>query len=409
MAEFEKLAAVPGNDNWEKLTHRKEALYSRTEDVRSPFGRDYTRILHSRGYRRMKHKTQVFYNIDNDHICTRMEHVAHVESVAGTIAAALGLNQELTKAIAIGHDIGHAPFGHQGEHVLDELSRKYLGTEFWHERNGLHFVDDVELLADNYNEKRNLDLTYAVRDGIISHCGELDQNGLHPRDGLIDLDEFRTKGQFQPATWDGCVVKMADKIAYVGRDIEDAISLGFIGDEEKQQLIEMARANDERAMNTTVIMHNMIIDICENSTPEKGICLSERFSDQLNEIKKFNYRYIYGNKRFKPYQEYSALVLNQIFDSLLDQYDGRHTWDNLAKERRYRPETIASFEGWLAEYCEPKIVPEGPLKQAAFVCRNRKIYGTLDEKEQYIHAVLDYVSGMSDRFAVKVFGELLKY
>ncbi|MBR2696409.1 MAG: HD domain-containing protein [Parasporobacterium sp.] len=409
MGIFSEFAVVPQNKNWEQLIARNGQLDDRPGDVRSPFARDYTRILHSRGFRRMKHKTQVFFNIDKDHICTRMEHVTHVESVSGTIAGNLGLNTELTKAISIGHDIGHAPFGHHGERVLDQISRKYLGESFWHEKNGLHFVDDVELLANSYNEMKNLGLTYAVRDGIISHCGELDQNGLHPRNELIDLSDFQEPGQYQPATWEGCVVKIADKIAYVGRDIEDAISLGFIDEEGKQQLLKLARANDERVMNTTVIMYNLIQDICENSSPEKGICLSDKFSRQLDEIKEFNLKYIYRNKRFLPYQEYSELLINQIFESLYDLYDPVHIWENLAEEKVYRPDTIESFEGWLAEYCKAIYVPDGSLKDRANACKNRKIYGTLETKELYVSAIIDYISGMTDRYAIKVFNELLKY
>ena len=122
--KFRSVAAIPQNKNWEKLISRTTELYTRVDEVRSPFVRDYTRILHSLAYRRLKHKTQVFFNIDNDHICTRIEHVAHVESVSHTIAKTLGLNDELTKAIAMGHDLGHAPFGHQGESVINELSQK---------------------------------------------------------------------------------------------------------------------------------------------------------------------------------------------------------------------------------------------------------------------------------------------
>ena len=291
--KFKSVAAMPKNDNWKKLTERTSELYSRNDDVRSPFARDYTRILHSLAYRRLKHKTQVFFNIDNDHICTRMEHVAHVESVSHTIAKCLGLNDELTKAIAMGHDLGHAPFGHQGETVISELSEKYLEEKFWHEKNGLRFVDKIELLEDNYKKSKNLDLTYAVRDGIISHCGEVDENGLRPRDELIDLNIFTRPGQYQPATWEGCVVKISDKIAYIGRDIEDAINLGFLDETTKNELLKMARANDENVLNTTVIMHNLIIDICENSSPEKGICLSPNFLEQINSIKNFNYEHIY--------------------------------------------------------------------------------------------------------------------
>ena len=149
----------------------------------------------------------MFFNIENDHICTRMEHVAHVESVSSAIANYLGLNCELTKAISIGHDIGHAPFGHHGEKVINKLAEKHLGTSFWHERNGLRYVDDIELLENNYKIYKNLSLTYAVRDGIIAHCGEIDENGLKPRTKYIDLSEFDRPGKYQPVTWEGCVVK----------------------------------------------------------------------------------------------------------------------------------------------------------------------------------------------------------
>ena len=131
---FEKYAATEGNEKYEELIKRHDGLYSRHDDVRSPLARDYTRILHSTAYRRLKHKTQVFYNVENDHICTRMEHVSHVESVSGTIAKYLGLNDELTRAISTAHDLGHAPFGHQGEKILTEISEEYLGQPFWHER-----------------------------------------------------------------------------------------------------------------------------------------------------------------------------------------------------------------------------------------------------------------------------------
>ncbi|MDD7391059.1 MAG: HD domain-containing protein [Lachnospiraceae bacterium] len=407
--KFNSVAATSRNKNWEKLTAREIDLYSREDDVRSPFARDYTRILHSLAYRRLKHKTQVFFNIDNDHICTRMEHVAHVESVSHTIAKSLGLNDELTRAIAMGHDLGHAPFGHQGESVISELSNKYLGLKFWHERNGLRFVDKIELLEDNYKRSKNLDLTYAVRDGIISHCGEVDENGLVPRDELIDLADFTEAGKYQPATWEGCVVKISDKIAYVGRDIEDAINLGFLNDTTKNDLLKMARANDENVLNTTVIMHNLIIDICENSSPEKGICLSPRFLEQINSIKDFNYKHIYGHERLIPFKEYSKLVINQIFEVLKKTYDGRHSWSSIKDKKKYYPILMNSFDKWLARYCCVDIIPEGELLVIGLNCENEKIYGKLEDEKIYIQAILDYISGMTDRFAIKVFNELLNY
>lgn len=409
--KFKNVAATEKNNkNWEKLTARNEQLYDRGDEVRSLFERDYTRILHSLAYRRLKHKTQVFYNIDNDHICTRMEHVAHVDSVSGTIAKNLGLNYELTKAIAIGHDLGHAPFGHSGEKVINQLSEKYLQKKFWHEKNGLRFVDDIELLEDDYRHYHNLSLTYAVRDGIIAHCGEIDENGLKPRDEFIDLNTFNTPGEYQPITWEGCVVKISDKIAYVGRDIEDAICLEFLDKDLEYRLKTMAQVNDQNAINTTVIMHNLIVDICKNSSPEKGICLSEKYLNQLNEIKDFNDRYIYGHKRLNAFQDYSSMIINNIFDVLLDAYDESHTWAKLDKLGRQSETLVKSFSKWLARYCDTDIVPDDRhLHELSLECHNKKVYGKLEQKAIYIQAILDYISGMTDRFAIKIFNEFLVY
>lgn len=407
--EFKKVAATEKNANWELLTHREDNLYSREDDVRSPFARDYTRILHSLAYRRLKHKTQVFYNIDHDHICTRMEHVAHVESVSSTIAKYLGLNDELTKAIAIGHDLGHAPFGHQGESVLRKLTQQYLGEQFWHEKNGLRFVDNVELLQNNYNLYNNLNLTYAVRDGIISHCGEIDENAVKPREEFIDLNLFNKAGEYQAVTWEGCVVKISDKIAYIGRDIEDAIRLGFLSSADQLILQKMARENDQYAINTTVIMHNLIIDICKNSSPQYGICLSDKFFNQISELKRFNYQYIYNNKRLQAFKGYSEMVIMNIFNTLLDIYDGRHTHDRLHELADMSPTLEVSFSHWLSRYCSPEIIPEGELKNISLSCDNKKIYSDLTDKRLYIQAVFDYIAGMTDRFAIKVFNEFLSY
>ena len=209
--KFSHLATVPGCPGWEILSARAASLYER-DTMRDCFERDYTRILHSSAFRRLKHKTQVFPHVENDHICTRMEHVLHVESVSGVIAESLGLSTHLTRAIAMGHDLGHAPFGHQGEQVLNRISLDTLGVRFWHEQNGLHFVEDIELLEDPWRVEHNLDLTYAVRDGILSHCGEVDESSIRPRTEYIDLSDFDSPGAYQSATWEGCVVKLADKI-----------------------------------------------------------------------------------------------------------------------------------------------------------------------------------------------------
>ncbi len=395
--KFYAVSAREGNKNYSAFTERENMLYERAGDVRSPFARDYTRILHSNAYRRLKHKTQVFFNAENDHVCTRMEHVAHVDSVAYTIAAYLGLNEELTRAIAIGHDLGHAPFGHHGERVLSELSMRYLGKPFWHEQNGLRMVDKLELLEDSGRVMRNLRLTYAMRDGIISHCGEVDENGLRPRGELFNLDTIEYAGQYQPATWEGCVVKLSDKIAYLGRDIEDALSLGIISPESLKEGAGIP--------NTTVIMRELIADVCTSSSPADGVCMSGQSFSRLNAIKRFNLENIYKSDRFRAFEEYSRLIIVTLFDGLCALWKEGDLSEVIRYGRSY-PELGTSFCDWLAKYCDDSILPEN-LKRSDLA--NDKIYGTLSSKSDYIRAVLDFISGMTDPFAVKLFGEQLRF
>ena len=295
-AIFKGLGAFQGHQKWLQMVKRAGQLEKREPDIRSDFARDYTRILHSTAYRRLKHKTQVFYTTQNDHICTRIEHVNHVESVSYTIASYFGLNTELTKAIAAGHDLGHTPFGHLGETIMRRLFEQELSESFWHERNGLHFVDDIELLENEEGAKTNLCLTYAVRDGIISHCGEVDESGIKPREEAINLDHYQKRNAYPPYTWEGCIVKISDRIAYLGRDIEDALTLNILNKSQLEELEDII--NKDRILpnpsydniNNTMIMHNLIIDLCKHSNPEDGINLSPPYFNFINEVKKFNYR-----------------------------------------------------------------------------------------------------------------------
>ena len=413
---FANYAAVPGNKNYDKLIERRRDLYARNDDVRSPFTRDFTRILHSLAYRRLKHKTQVFYNAaDNDHICTRIEHVQHVDSVSNTIARSIGLNEELTRAIAMGHDLGHAPFGHQGEVILDNLIKNtipkykdYQNKVFWHEKNGVHFVDDIELLADKENNYQNLNLTYAVRDGIISHCGEVDQNGIKPREEFIDLSEFDRPNKFQAITWEGCVVKLADKIAYLGRDIEDAIRMNYLTKDMKYVLRDMAKVKDEKALNTTVIMHNMIIDLCENSNPEVGLTLSDVMADQLAELKKFNYKNIYSNPRLGHFERYAEFVLTEIFNVLVGYYEA-YGADVVAKLKEINFDNykfVKAFAVGLMEHST--VVVDGIDGFDPDKYKNEKVYGDLSDKDTYVMAVIDFISGMTDNYAINALNELLQ-
>lgn len=387
--KFESVKADENNKKWDVISKREQELYDANTDIRSCFERDYTRILHSNAYRRLKHKTQVFYSPENDHICTRIEHVNYVESISYTIANYLGLNTELAKAIAAGHDVGHSPFGHAGEKVLSEISKRDIGQSFWHERNGLYMVDYIELLEDRNGKKKNLDLTYAVRDGIISHCGEIDENKLKPRDEYIDLNSYSKPNQYAPYTWEGCVVKIADKISYLGRDIEDAITLGIL-DEHLDDLYKILNKNKSEVINNTVIINSLIYDLCNNSSPEKGLCFSEEIFELIKEIKDFNYKYIYLSERLKPSTKYFELVLNQIYDTL------NNSKENL---KRFYPELFKDFEDWLSYYWNL------PRNKNA---KNKAIFD-LNDRKSYSQAIIYYIAGMTDNYAIDMYNKIVGF
>ena len=388
---LENYAANENNPKWSTIITREKPLYKRDNDVRSEFERDYTRIIHSTAYRRLKHKTQVFFMPDNDHICTRIEHVVLVESISYTIAKYLGLNTELTKAIATAHDIGHSPFGHMGERILSELSMNDIGERFWHEKNGLDIVDKIELLEDPEGNKQNLNLTYAVRDGIISHCGEIDENRLKPRDEAIDLKEYTMPNQYAPYTWEGCVVKIADKISYLGRDIADAVSLGLL-DEQLTELHDILKFKD-KVINNTVLVNQMIYDLCQNSNPEDGLCFSEETFKLINDIKKFNYKNIYLTDKKLSSMEYFRFVLTALYNALKESYK------NKERAEEIYPELMKDFETFLNDYWN--------LERKA-INKNDVLFDIKDEKEYY-KAIIYYISGMTDNYAIKMHNKIIGF
>lgn len=399
--------AINEDNNCKNATLREKELYTRSNDMRSEFERDYTRILHSLAYRRLKHKTQVFFNTQNDHICTRMEHVSHVESVSYVIAKSLGLNYELTRSIATAHDLGHAPFGHEGEKVIKKILKENLNCSFWHEKNGLKVVDKLELLQDNKGNLSNLNLTYAVRDGIVCHCGEVDENGIFPREDFIDLNSITNPGQIQPYTWEGCVVKISDKIAYLGRDIEDALLLKIISRDDLRDVYELGHKHGQKTVNTSVIMHELMVDLIENSSVENGICFSYEKQNFIDSIKKFNYEKIYNSEKFSYYKKYANLVINSIFEELLKYYDKENTINNLQADidKKYRF-VLSDFKGWIIKYCDTSIFDTRYLKNSL---NNEKVYGTLDNEDVYKEAIIDYISCMTDAYAIKCFNELISF
>ena len=394
--KFKEFSANESNPKWENMIKRENIIYKRQNELRSEFERNYTRIIHCNAYRRLKHKTQVFFSPESDHICTRLEHVMHVESISYTIARYLGLNTELTKAIATAHDIGHSPFGHEGEKILSNISKNEIGETFWHEKNGLDYVEKIELLEDLIKDKQNLNLTYAVRDGIISHCGEIDENTLKPREENINLDEYKTPNQYAPYTWEGCVVKIADKIAYLGRDIEDAISLGIL-DENLEELYNILQS--KQVINNTVIINQLIQDICMNSTPEKGLCFSEDMFNLIKEIKQFNYKYIYLSDRIKPARRYFYLVINEIFKTLKSAYDGENTIDKFEKMKKIYPDVFEGFEKWLSNYWNFK-------RDISY--KNDIIFNIEDEKD-FSRAIIYYIAGMTDNFAINEYNKIIGF
>lgn len=393
---FKNYSANEDNPKWQNMIKREKEIYKRKNDLRSDFERDYTRIIHCNAYRRLKHKTQVFFSPENDHICTRIEHVMHVESISYTIAKYLGLNTELTKAIATAHDIGHSPFGHEGERILSEISKKEIGESFWHERNGLEYVDKIELLEDINKNKQNLNLTYAVRDGIISHCGEIDENKLKPREEYIDLKEYTMPNQFAPYTWEGCVVKVADKISYLGRDIEDAITIGIL-DENLEELSQILKS--KQVINNTIIINHLVQDLCTNSSPESGLCFSEETFNLVKEIKAFNYKNIYLSERIKPGRRYFNLVINEIFNTLKSAYDGKNTIAKFEKLKKVYPTVFEGFEQWLSNYWN---------LQRNNTFQNDIIINVENEKD-FCKAIIYYISGMTDNFAINEYNKIIGF
>ena len=404
--KFESYAMNENHPDFQKAIHREYSLYERRNDLRTDFGRDYTRIIFSQAYRRLKHKTQVFFAVNDDHVCTRSEHVNLVESISHTIAYELGLNTELTKAIAVGHDLGHAPFGHGGERILSDIAKRHGLETFWHERNSLHFIDHIELLEDNMHIEHNLDLTYAVRDGIVSHCGEMNQKSIQKRDEYIQLKDYKKPGQYNPWTYEGCVVKMSDKIAYLARDIEDALRLEVLTQEKVDELKDAINAQSEyqfHAINNGTIVNYFIHDVIENSSLERGIALSDEAFQIMKIMMKFNYQNIYLIKRVEIHNNYVFLILNSIFDFLYDYRQYNHLYDALCHDLHKYPKLIKHYLNWLDKYA----LLDNKERQPQY--QNVVVYDFTKDPLALEKSIIDYLSGMTDVFIIQAFNELMTF
>ncbi len=250
-------------------------------EIRTDFARDRDRIVHSKAFRRLKHKAQVFIAPDNDHYRTRLTHTLEVSQIAATISKALRLNQDLTEAISLGHDLGHTPFGHTGERMLDELSP----DGFQHYRQSLRVVDVLE------KGGAGLNLTYEVRNGILNHTGDM----------LAD-------------TYEGQVIKFADRIAYLNHDIDDAIRAGMLTPEDipKDILDTLGHAHSAR-------INTLITDLINTTKETESVGMSQPIWDAMMELRRFMFAHVYTS----PAKQDSKveLVIEHLYSYFLQHID----------------------------------------------------------------------------------------
>lgn len=351
----------------------KKRKTDKQEDVRGPYYRDTTAIIHSSAFRRLKHKTQVFFAPSNDHICTRMEHCLHVASIASSICRGLGLDSELAWAIGMGHDLGHTPFGHTGEKILSSKMQMAGFGPFEHELNSLRVVDFLS------NQGKGLNLTYAVRDGIVCHNGERLLQSIKPTFAIRDLDAVTERKGLLPATYEAAVVRLCDTIAYLGRDFEDACRLGLISKKELPSDVEKKLGN-----RNAQIIDTLVVDVIEHSDSEQGISFSDELFPSIEKMIAFNYERIYKSPMLEGYERYFTRLFTLILDYL---------------------EFLVSSYGFKEEL----YVQEKNMLAMGFYQH------LMDMKEAYLQKdgnldrlIFDYIGGMSDTFCLDCANEILK-
>lgn len=339
--------------------------------VRSPFERDTGRIIYSQAFRRLRHKTQVFFNAKNDHICSRLEHVIYVKYIATTIARALNLNLDLVEAIALGHDLGHAPFGHTGEKVLENCAKKYDPEMiFRHEFQSLRVVD---LLAERSNGKaEGINLSFEVRDGIVSHCGETYSEYIispyreKPTELLLDPKKALSS---KPSTLEGCVVRISDKIAYIGRDIEDAVMAGIMEMEDIPHAITSTLGS-----TNSQIINTLVRNLIHNSLDKDEIRLSDEAGQAMKELLEENVAQIYRSEKIRRYENTIKNALEGLFEGLMSAMQD--------KEKAARSNNTVFRD--LAKYTR-----DYPIKNA-----------------NDVQIVVDYISGMTDSYATACYEKI---
>lgn len=273
-----KYATLSSNSKGRKILEEKC-------NVRTDFQRDRDRLIHSKSFRRLKHKTQVFIAPEGDHFRTRLTHTLEVSQIARTIARALRLNEDLTEAICLGHDLGHTPFGHTGERILNVLH----SNGFKHYEQSIRVIDFLEY----HNGKKGLNLTHEVREGIIKHSG-----------GNKSL------------TLEGQIVKFADRIAYINHDIDDAIRANIINAAHlpERSLKILGKSHGQR-------INTMIVDLIENSRDKDTISMSEDIGEETESLREFMFEYVYLNKNAKSEEDKAEHVITAIYNYYLENMD----------------------------------------------------------------------------------------
>jgi dGTPase len=368
LSQREKMVLTPA------ATLSDEAIRRRPEskpeiDYRTAFALDTDRILYSRAYTRYIDKTQVFYLVDDDHITHRVLHVQLVSKIARTIGRYLGLNEDLIEAIALGHDIGHTPFGHDGERFLSGLCKASNIGAFHHNIQSIQFLDQVERKGKGWN------LCLQTLDGILCHDGEIHNDKLIPLTGKtfatletqIKAKKEKADTQLIPMSMEGCVMRMADTIGYIGRDIEDAIRLNLI------RRTDLPAPSVSHLGNTNgTIVYRLVTDLIKTSLGKPYIAFSPEVSSALIELKKFNYQRIYLNPALKARKK----TIGRLFGIMFEKY-----LHDIQKNHRASPIFSRFLEGMSAEYVQQHCPAE---------------------------IVRDFISGMTDRYFLKQCPEKLR-
>ena len=384
---FEDFKTPPILDHLKStLDHRERTIFSPTATLsetgrrrhpindaaagyRQAFSLDADRILHASAYARYIDKTQVFYLIPNDHITHRVLHVQLVSKIARTIGRFLKLNEDLIEAVALGHDIGHTPFGHEGETYLSELCVKAGIGYFLHNVQSIQFLDRVERKGQGWN------LCLQTLDGILCHDGEIHNRLLTPNHNK-DFNTFEAeitakkndpKTPIIPMTTEGCVVRMADTIAYIGRDLEDAIRLNILRRSDIPRSIVRILGNT----NGTIV-YRLVTDIIQTSQKTQHVAFSPEISDALKALKAFNLERIYQNPKSKIHSATIKSLFAKLFETCLD---------DLEKDNR----DAGIFSGFLADMSDSYLA-----------------------QHSYAEIVRDYIAGMTDRYFLHQFPENLR-